>query len=918
LTGRGQPLENTWHTLSAERTAEALNSDRNSGLNLVQVKQLQKQYGPNELEEKKGITLWGLLLTQFKEFLIVLLIAAAAVSLAIGETTDAVVILAVVLLNAILGVVQEYKAEKSLLALKSLSAPTAKVIREGAFFEMPARELVPGDLILLEPGDFSPADARLIEAACLTVDQSALTGESVPVEKNPDPAPAALAPAERNNMVHRGTIITGGRGRAMVTAIGMDTEIGRIAGMIQAAPLEKTPLQKNLDRFGRQLGLLAVFLCALIFALGVLRGHDLLQMFLTSVSLAVAAIPEGLPAIITIVLALGVQRMARQRAIIRKLPAVETLGAATVICSDKTGTLTQNEMTVRQIDYGGGTISVTGEGYKGQGEFLQEERNIKPHQDRRLRLLLTIGLLNNDSRLAEEEGRLRVIGDPTEGALIAVAAKAGLHGEQLRTLLPRVDEHPFDSTRKIMSTVHRGDLDLPWPELEGDRRWLLVKGAPDLIMERCRYLLTSTGPQELTASKKEELLSRHQKMASSALRVLGFAFRPLPEDSNHAAEEDEQGLIFAGFMGMIDPPRPEAKSAIKTCLDAGIAVKMITGDHAATALAIARELGLASDSAELISGREIEQLNDKELSGRIKDLKVFARVAPEQKVRIVQALKEKGECAAMTGDGVNDAPALKRADIGIAMGRAGTAVAKEASEMVLADDNFATIVRAVEEGRVIYENIKKAVVFLLSCNAGEIFTVLAAILLGWPLPLLPLQILWINLITDSLPALALGVDPQESNTMHRPPRSPGSGLFSRRSLGTIVLFGLIIGLITLTAFSIGAGESVEKGRTMAFATLALCQLVHVFNFRSLHRSVIGPQLFGNRPLLGAVFISGALQLAILLVPPAAAIFHAVPLGREGWLYVAALSMTPLLLGEICKAITNRLYERRVNRGEESS
>ena len=908
-------MEKIWHTFTADKTAAALNTDIDRGLDPVLVKQLQKQYGPNELMEKKGVSLLGLFLGQFKEFLILLLIAAAAVSLAIGETADAIVILAVVLLNAVLGVIQEYKAEKSLLALKTLSAPTAKVIRGGAIFENPARELVPGDLILLEPGDFSPADARLVEASCLTVDQSALTGESVPVDKYSAPAPAALAADEQNNMVHRGTIITGGRGRALVTATGMNTEIGRIAGMIQAAPLEKTPLQKKLDRFGRQLGLLAILLCALIFGLGVLRGHDLLLMFLTSVSLAVAAIPEGLPAIITIVLALGVQRMARQQAIIRKLPAVETLGAATVICSDKTGTLTQNEMTVRQIDYGSGAINVTGEGYRGEGEFLQEGRSVNPLQDHRLRLLLTIGLLNNDSRLVEEEDRLKVIGDPTEGALIAAAAKAGLHSEQLNTLLPRVDEHPFDSTRKLMSTVHRGDLDLPWPGLKEPHNWLLVKGAPDLILERCRYLAAATGLQELTALQKEELLSHHQEMAAGSLRVLGFAYRPLSEDYILAAEEEERELIFSGFMGMIDPPRPEAKEAIKTCREAGIAVKMITGDHAVTALAIARELGLASESAELISGREIEQLSDKELSDRIGKLKVFARVAPEQKVRIVQALKEKGESAAMTGDGVNDAPALKRADIGIAMGRTGTAVAREASEMVLADDNFATIVRAVEEGRVIYDNIKKAVIFLLSCNVGEIFTVLVSILLGWPLPLLPLQILWINLITDSQPALALGVDPQENNAMHRPPRSPKSNFFSRRSLCTVAFFGLFIGLITLIAFSIGAGESLEKGRTMAFATLALSQLVHVFNFRSLHRSVLGRQLFGNRALLGAVFVSGALQLAVLLVPPVAAIFHATPLGREGWLYVAALSMVPLFLGELWKVIGARLNGTKGKSGE---
>ncbi len=903
-------METGWHAFSATNTAEALESDCSRGLTRAQVEQRQKQYGLNELQEQKRITVWGMFLGQFKEFLVLLLIAAAAVSLAISEVTDAIVILAVVLLNAVLGVIQEYKAERSLAALKTLSAPIAKVVREGAVFEISARELVPGDLVLLEAGDYIPADARLVEAANLGIDESALTGESVPVEKDAAFISTETLPlAEQQNMVHMGTVATGGRGRALVTATGMNTEIGHIAGMIQAAPLEKTPLQKKLDHFGRRLGLLAVFLCALIFIIGVLRGIEILPMFLTSISLAVASIPEGLPAIITIVLALGVQSMARQQAIIRKLPAVETLGAATVICSDKTGTLTRNEMTVRQANYDGATIKITGEGYKGKGGFLHEGQHVDPLRDRHLRLLLTIGLLNNDARLVEEEEQFRVIGDPTEGALITAAAKAGLHRDQLTAELPRIHEYPFDSTRKLMSTVHRGELDLPWPGLEGRQSWILTKGAPDVILERCRYRLTSSGLQELTPSQKAELLSHNREMARGALRVLGFAFRPLSENNDLPAEEAERELVFAGFMGMIDPPRPEAREAIKTCNEAGINVKMITGDHAETALAIATELGLTSSKGEIITGAEIEQLNDEELAARVSSLQVFARVAPEHKVRIVKALKANGEIAAMTGDGVNDAPALKRADIGTAMGQAGTAVAKEAAEMVLADDNFATIVHAVEEGRVIYENIKKAVFFLLSCNAGEIITIFAALLLGWPLPLMPIQILWINLITDSLPALALGVDPRESDMMRRPPRDPKSGLFDRQSVRTLLAFGLLIGLITLTAFSIGAGESVEKGRTMAFATLALCQLVHVFNFRSLHHSVAGRNFFANRPLLGAVFVSAALQLAVLLIPAAAAIFHVVPLDAEGWFYVAVLSAAPLFLGEMWKSAHAWLISR---------
>ncbi len=900
-------MEGRWHTFDAEQAAEMLDSDCNRGLAQVQIEGRQKQYGLNKLNEQKGMTLWGMFFNQFKEFLILLLIAAAVISLAIRETTDAVVILAVVLLNAVLGVVQEYKAERSLAALKTLSAPAAKVIREGNLFELPARELVPGDLILVEAGDFVPADGRLIETAGLTADESALTGESVPVEKEATPLSGEMLPlAEQINSIHMGTIITGGRGRALVTATGMNTAIGQIAGMIQEAPLEKTPLQQKLDHFGRRLGIFAVLLCALIFALGILRGHELLPMFLTAVSLAVAAIPEGLPAIITIVLALGVQRMAGHQAIIRKLPAVETLGAATVICTDKTGTLTRNEMTVRQLDYGEGAITVSGEGYGSSGSFFRGGLVIDPQQDQQLRLLLSIGLLNNNARLVEEEGRIRVIGDPTEGALLAVGAKAGLVQEQLTAVLPRILEQPFDSERKLMSTVHCGEPGPGQPLFGKSRCWLLTKGASDIILERCRFRLNASGVEPLTAAHKAALRSRNREMAGSALRVLGFAYRPLP-DNDMPLEQTETELIFAGFMGMNDPPRPGAGEAVKSCRKAGIAVKMITGDHAETALAAAAALGLASKKEEIITGTELERLGDEELAGRVARIRVFARVTPGHKVRIVNALKANGEIAAMTGDGVNDAPALKRADIGIAMGRSGTAVAREAAEMILSDDNFTTIVRAVEEGRAIYENIKKAVFFLLSCNTGEIITILAAILLGWPLPLLPVQILWINLITDTLPALALGVDPGEEELMHRPPRSPGRSFFSTRSVRTLAVFGLLIGLITLTAFSIGAGESVEKGQTMAFATLALCQLSHVFNFRSLHLSVIGRRFFGNRLLLGAVLISAALQLAVLLLPAAAAIFHAVPLDGEKWLYVALLALSPLVFGEIWKLLDRRFF-----------
>ncbi|MEW5783506.1 MAG: cation-translocating P-type ATPase [Bacillota bacterium] len=886
---------------------EALTAEQNGGLTSEQIMQLREQYGWNELRGKKAQTVWSMFLAQFKEFLVLLLLAAAAISLVVGEAADAVVIMVVVIVNAVLGVIQEFKAEKSLAALQTLSAPTAKVLRGGVPQEIPARELVPGDLILLNAGDFVPADARLLEAAALSVDQSALTGESVPVEKDAHfTADEPVTLAERANLVHMGTVTTAGRGRALVIGTGMETEIGRIAGMIQAVETQKTPLQKKLAVMGRQLGLLAITLCVLIFILGVLRGNGYFEMFLIAISLAVASIPEGLPAIVTIVLALGVQRMAGRGAIIRKLPAVETLGAATVICSDKTGTLTQNAMTVRQLFTGSKSFRVTGEGFAANGSFLEDNQQIDPQQEPHLRLLLTIGLLCNDAALTREEEQVRVIGDPTEGALVTAACKAGLQGDKLAELLPREKEYPFDSTRKRMSTVNRGELtrDLPIPA-ENDL-WLLSKGAPDLVLERCNRWLAPHGLQEMTPSKRDELLSKNLAMASRALRVLAFAFRPLAKDLNLSVEEAEQDLIFAGFMGMIDPPRTEAKKAIEICRKAAIKVKMITGDYRETAAAIAAELGLTARNEEIITGIELDSLSDDELKERVNRYTVFTRVAPEHKVRIVKALKENGEIAAMTGDGVNDAPALKQADIGIAMGRTGTAVAKEAAEMVLADDNFATIVRAVQEGRVIFENIKKAVYLLLSCNIGEILTILTAIILGWSLPLIPIQILWINLVTDSLPALALGVDPPEAGTMDRPPRDPREGIFGSGSVATLAAFGTFIALITLTAFRIGSMETVMKGQTMAFATLALSQLAQVFNFRSLHESILKRDIFANRSLLWAVGVSGLLQAAVMFNPFLMSVFKVVPLKPSDWSIVAGLSLSPLVFGEIWKWVRSRL------------
>lgn len=890
-----------WYRKSILEAAAELETDLTTGLTHSTAAGRLEKYGPNELQAQQGPTVWQKILSQLKDFLILLLLGAAVISLFLGETSDAIVIFLVVVLNTVLGVVQELKAEKALSALEELTAPLAKVHREGQTREVAAKELVPGDLILLEAGDFVPADARLVTADSLQVNESALTGESVPVAKEAEFTAAEDLPlGDQKNMVFKGTIVTFGRGRALVTGTGMDTELGRIAGLLQTGPEEKTPLQKRLDSFGKQIGLLAIGVCLFIFLVGILRGNRFYEMFLVAVSLAVAAIPEGLPAIITIVLALGVQRMAGQKAIIRRLPAVETLGSATVICSDKTGTLTQNAMTVRRIVTGTADYAVTGEGLKAEGEFRRGEAPVTVEEQPLLDLILKIGALCNDAEFLPEEAQ--IIGDPTEGALVVAAAKAGMTRKELQATYPRTQEYPFDSVRKRMSTVHQGTL---VPKLAGekgeDRHWLLVKGAPDLVLENCQWWLGEDGPQELTAARKAELLKVNHQLATEALRVLAFAFRPDPP-SGSPVEEVEKDLTFVGFMGMIDPPRPEAKAALQVCQEAGIAVKMITGDHRDTAVAIAEQLGLAGSTEAVLVGAELEALDGAELAQRVDGVSVFARVSPEHKVRIVDALKQNGAIVAMTGDGVNDAPALKKADIGAAMGQTGTDVAKEAADMVLADDNFATIVRAVQEGRVIFENIKKTVYFLLSCNLGEIVTIFTAILLGWPVPLYPIQILWVNLVTDSLPALALGVDPPEGDIMKRPPLHPEEGLFDRKARMLLGVFGVFIAAVTLTAFRLGLRESVPKGETMAFATLGLCQLVHAYNFRSLTTSLWRRGIFQNKQLVWASATSAFLHLIVFFTPWLRGIFRTELLPLNDWLIVCGLALTPLLMGEIWKLV----------------
>jgi Ca2+-transporting ATPase len=892
-----------WYRLSGSQAIETLKTDPSSGLTSSEVVARRERFGWNELKERPGQTIWQKLASQFKEFLVLLLVIAAVISLLLGEASDALVIFLVVVINAVLGVFQEFKAEKSLAALKTLSAPTAKVFREGEATSVAARQLVPGDLILLEAGDLVPADARLLEADNLQINESALTGESVPVEKAPEFTAMGVTPlAERRNMLFMSTIATFGRGRALVTATGMETEIGRIAGMIQEVEPEKTPLQKKLADFGKQMGLLAIGICLLIFIVGLLRGNRFYEMFLVSVSLAVAAIPEGLPAIVTIVLALGVQRMARQKAIIRRLPAVETLGSATVICSDKTGTLTQNAMTVQRVLTGTDSYEVTGQGFNNEGKFLNNGTPVEIKQEPLLSLILKIGVLCNDADLSYKEEE-KMIGDPTEGALLIVAEKAGYHRQNLRKDYPRIKEYPFDSVRKRMSTVHRGNLSsIITEKAEEEELWLLTKGAPDLVLEKSRWWLGSDSPHELTPEKKKEFLDWNKKLAAEALRVLGFALRPYPAPGFTSVDEGEQELTFVGFMGMLDPERPEAKAAIKVCHQAGIEVKMITGDHRDTARAIAGKLGLLANEDQILTGEELDVISREELEKKVGQIRVYARVSPEHKVKIIEALKANGEVVAMTGDGVNDAPALKRADIGAAMGRTGTDVAKEAAEMVLADDNFVTIVHAVQEGRVIFENIKKAVYFLLSCNVGELLTIFTAILLGWPIPLYPIQILWINLVTDTLPALSLGVDPPEGDIMKRPPLNPEQGIFGPKVKLSIAAFGAFIACITLLAFRLGLRQSVAKGETMAFATLGISQLVHAFNYRSLTQSLWRRGFLKNKYLLLGIVVSASLQLLVFFIPFLMRIFRVQSLSVSEWMMVMSLVLAPLFFGELWKLI----------------
>lgn len=839
-----------WSTLSCEAVFSKLKSSP-LGLTLAEASQRIAEHGPNELQAARRISPWRILLEQLKNILILILLAATVASAFLGHAVEAAAITIIVLFAVVLGFVQEYRAERAIEALRKMAAPTASVIRNGEEIELPARDLVPGDVFLLRAGDKVPADARLFESVNLQVEEAPLTGESVPTEKHAAPISGHAPIGDRKNMVHAGTAATYGRGRAVVVSTGMNTEFGKIARMIQTIESGKTPLQKNLNRLGHTLARAAFVIVALIVAVGLFRGTPFIEMLIFGIALAVAVVPEALPAVVTISLALGVQRMVKRNALIRRLPAVETLGSTSVICSDKTGTLTKDEMTVRRIFVGARMLEVSGAGYEPHGRFSYDGTVIAP--DESLALLLQAAALASDAGVAysASDKRWQIKGDPTEGALVVAAAKAGLEKSDLDAQFPRTGEIPFTSETKRMTTLHAAP--------EGGVAY--SKGAPETIVGSCERVVNESGRVALEAAGKEEILEAARRMAADALRVLAIAVKP-----EATMENAEQDMIFLGLVGMIDPPRPEAKTAIEKCEQAGIKVVMITGDHPVTAQAVARELGILK-SGRVVTGAELEEISDEALEAEVEQIDVYARVSPAHKLRVVEALQKRRHIVAMTGDGVNDAPALKKADIGVAMGITGTDVSKEAAAMTLTDDNFASIVAAVEEGRGIFDNCKKYLMFLLSANTSEIVLMAGAALLGLPMPLTAVQILYINLATDGLPALALAVDPPERDIMLRKPRNPRSGIFTRPIVILMIAGGLwsAAANLCLFAWALSSGYSSEQAMTMTFVSLVLIQFFMAYNFRSERVSLLYKP-FANKWLNLAVAWELLPLAAVLYVP----------------------------------------------------
>lgn len=901
-----------WFNKTATEVEEYLQTSMKEGLSSVEVQKRQEESGFNELKAEKKKTLFVKFLEQFKDFMIIVLIIAAIVSGAVGVAqgegiTDSIIILIVVIANAIIGVAQEAKAEKSLEALQKLSGHEAKVIRDGNISTISARELVEGDIVVLDTGDYVPADLRIFEAVNLKSQESSLTGESVPVEKQASKIDEEELPiGDRANMLFSSSLITYGRGKGIVVETGMKTEVGKIAEMLSGAEEQETPLQMKLNSLGKTLGLVALAICVIIFIIGIVQGREVISMFMTAVSLAVAAIPEGLAAVSTIVLAIGVQKMVKRNAIVKRLPAVETLGSSSVICSDKTGTLTQNKMTVQKAFVNNTVYDISN---------LDENSDFVKYniQNQEVKLLVYNGMLCNDTKIADDGA---LTGDPTETALVDIALKMGFSLENLHNDMPRVDEIPFDSERKLMTTVHQ----------RGDKYIVFTKGGVDELLSDCIAYIDNGEIKQDLRNYIPEITSINETMAKDALRVLAFAYKEL--DHKPSKDEMENNLIFVGLYGMIDPPREEAKLAVEKCKTAGIKTVMITGDHKITATAIAKKLGILENENEAITGAELDKISEEDLEKNIRNYSVYARVSPEHKVRIVKAWQKNGEIVAMTGDGVNDSPALKTADIGCAMGKVGTDVAKEAADVILVDDNFATVVSAVEEGRRIYDNILKVIQFLLSSNIGEIVVLLLATLFSTTIAklcgitnsadleiLLPIHILWVNLVTDSLPALALAFDPANDDIMNRKPLKQSKGIFTKSMTFRIIYQGIMIGLITLAAFIIGLKTTtvpieglsldqskIEVGQTMAFIVLALSELVHVFNIRDNKKSIFRTRIFNNKVLLAAIIASAALMFAILLIPALRGIFSIPVLPMNNILETLVLVLMPIVIVEIFKLL----------------
>ncbi|MEQ5998579.1 calcium-translocating P-type ATPase, SERCA-type [Bacillus amyloliquefaciens] len=878
-----------FHEMGQTDLLKATNTSIKQGLTEKEVKKRLEKHGPNELQEGKRTPAVAVFFAQFKDFMVLVLLAATLISGFLGEYVDAVAIMAIVFVNGVLGFFQERRAEKSLHALKELSTPYVSALRDGSWKKIQSKELVPGDIMKFSSGDRIGADVRIVEAKSLEIEESALTGESIPVVKQADKLRKPdVSLGDISNMAFMGTIVTRGSGVGVVVGTGMNTAMGKIADMLESAGSLSTPLQRRLEELGKILIIVALLLTVLVVAVGVLQGHELYSMFLAGVSLAVAAIPEGLPAIVTVALSIGVQRMIKQKSIVRKLPAVETLGCASVICSDKTGTLTQNKMTVTHMWSGGKTFKVSGIGYEPEGVFTRGEREIKPKDEKILEQMLVFGALCNTSEIALKDGHYVLDGDPTEGALLTAARKGGYSNDWLSGQYRVVAEFPFDSVRKMMTVI---------VEDQEKKQFVITKGAPDVLIDRSSHLMYDARSAPFSGEKKAETEAVLKELASQALRTIAIAYKPLKPGEKPTMEQAEKNLTMIGLSGIIDPPRPEVRQAIKECREAGIKTVMITGDHVETAKAIAKDLRLLPKKGRVMDGKTLNELTEKELIETVDDVYVFARVSPEHKLKIVKAFQENGHVVAMTGDGVNDAPAIKQADIGVAMGVTGTDVAKEASSLILVDDNFATIKSAIKEGRNIYENIRKFVRYLLASNVGEILVMLFAMLLALPLPLVPIQILWVNLVTDGLPAMALGMDQPEGDLMRRKPRHPKEGVFARKLGWKVVSRGFLIGAATILAFIIvyhRNPENLPYAQTVAFATLVLAQLIHVFDCRS-ETSVFSRNPFENIYLLGAIISSIFLMVIVIYYPPLQPIFKTVPITPGDWMLIIGMSGIPTFL-----------------------